>query len=355
MIRVALHVPAGSRGGPRTYGVALARALAERDDVDIVVLTDHPAAFPGMPTVKLPRPRTYADHVVVPRLLRQLAPDVYHNTKNALPSRVPCPAVVTIHDLAYHHFPETFGLASRLYLRYHHVDCARRADKIVAVSHHAKADLADTLHVAPEKIRVVHHGVAEDFRRPLRRLGLDVAQPYVLSVGTIQARKNLDVLVEAAALLREGGLDFTLAIAGRRGWKTRAFDAACRKTPVKLLGLVGDEELPALYAGAAAFVQPSSYEGFGLTVAEAMAAGAPVIAAEAGSLPEVVGEAGLLVPPRDVGALAHALKGVLFDLELAAEMRALGRERSRQFTWERSAEAHVEVYLDTALRRVAVC
>ena len=166
----------------------------------------------------------------------------------------------------------------------------------------------------------------------------------MLSVGTIQRRKNLDVLVRAAAQLREAGRDFTLAIAGRRGWKTEEFDRACEQTPVRLLGVVPDESLPVLYRNAAAFVQPSSYEGFGLTALEAMACGAPVIAAEAGSLPEVVGDAGLLVPPRDVDALEEALAKVLDHPGLADEMRVAGRERSNRFTWDQSAAEHVAAY-----------
>lgn len=356
MIRLALHVTAGPRGGPRTYGVALAQALAKRGDVDLVVLTDRPDAFPGIPTVRIPRARTWADRVTVPRVLRRLSPDVYHNTKNALPPDLRCPAVVTIHDLAYHHFPETFGPLSRAYLRFHHRDCARRASRVIAVSEHARADVVATLGVPEERVRAVPHGVADAFRRPARPLGLDLEQPYVLSVGTIQARKNLDVLVDAVALLRGRGRGgFGLVVAGRRGWKTRAFDAACRRTPVRRLGLVPDAELPALYGSAAAFVQPSSYEGFGLTVVEAMACGAPVVAAEAGSLPEVTGDAALLVPPRDAEALARALDRVLSDLDLAAELRARGRERAKAFTWERSAGAHVEVYLGAVGQTVAAC
>jgi len=345
MIRVALHVIAGSRGGPRTYGVALAEALGRRDDVDLVVLTDRPDAFPGLVTVQLKGPRPWADHVQIPRLLKRLSPDVYHNTKNALPIARPVPTVVTIHDLAYHHFPETFGTLSRLYLRWHHIHCARHADCIITPSYHARRDLQETLHVAEERIHVVHHGVAEPFFDPPARGALQLAQPYVLSVGTLQARKNLDILVRAVAKLREErGTDVTLAIAGRRGWKTAAFDAACEQTPVRLLGMVADEELPGLYANAAVFVQPSSYEGFGLTAAEAMACGTPVIAADAGSLPEVVGDAGLLVPPRDVDALAGAIAQVLEHRALRRELSESGRMRAMEFRWDRSAEQHIEVY-----------
>ena len=350
MMRVALHVVAGPRGGPRTYGVALAEALDRRDDIDLVVLTDRPEAFDGIATVVLKGPRPWCDMVAVSRLLRQLRPDVYHNTKNVLPWRVPCPAVVTLHDLAYHHHPETFGALSRLYLKYHHEHAAKHADLVVAVSHHARRDMIETLGMDGDRVRVVYHGVAPQFRDPDEDRVCGLAAPYILSVGTIQRRKNLDVLVRAAAELRREGRDFTLAIAGRRGWKTEEFDAACKETPVRLLGVVPDESLPALYRGAAAFVQPSSYEGFGLTALEAMACGAPVVAAQAGSLPEVVGSAGLLVPPRDVAALGKALASILDHPKLATEMSVAGRERSNRFTWDQSAADHVAVYREAAPR-----
>ncbi len=355
MIRVALHVVAGSRGGPRTYGVALAEALARRDDVDLVVLTDRPQTFPGIPTVRLRGPRPYADHVVVPRVLGRLAPDVYHNTKNALPRKIACPSVVTLHDLAYLHFPETFGWLSRAYLKWHHEHAAKHAHRIIAPSEHAASDISNNLDVARHRLRVVHHGVAPAFHEAPPEPTLDLPRPYILSVGTIQARKNLDVLVEAVALLRAYRREpFELVIAGRRGWKTDAFDAACRKTPVRLLGVVDDKELPSLYANAAAFVQPSSYEGFGLTAAEALATGVPVIAAEAGSLPEVVGDAGILVPPRSAPALATAIERVLDDGPLAAKLRAAGLRRAQEFSWDRSAQEHLDVYRDLKDTKVPV-
>jgi len=349
MIRVALHVIAGPQGGPRTYGVALARALARRTDIETIVLTDQPDAFPGMQSIPLPRPKPWSDHVTVPRILAKLKPDVYHNTKNAFPIYLPCPGVVTIHDLAYVHFPETFTPAARSYIKVHTLLGAKRAQKIICVSEHARRDVAETLGVDDRRIVVAHHGVAQEYRRESFDAPKRLPKPYILSVGTIQARKNLDVFVRAAARLRtETDLEFTIAIAGRRGWKVKEFDQACKETPVVLLGEVPERDLPGLYAHAAAFVQPSSYEGFGLTAAEAMACGAPVIAADAGSLPEVVGDTGLLVPPRNEAALAAAMRTLLEDRDAADAMGLCGRERAQRFTWDRSAEVHARVYAEVA-------
>ena len=197
-MRVALHVVAGSLGGPRTYGIALARALACRDDLELTVLTDRPEAFPGIRSVKLPRMRPLADHVVTPTVLQRLQPDVYHNTKNALPFVAPCPAVVTVHDLAYHHFPKTFSRAARIYLRAHTVHAVRRASRVVTVSHHARRDLIETLNVPEHKVAVAYNGVAESFREapPTEPLA-DLRRPYVLSVSTIYRYKNFVRLIEA--------------------------------------------------------------------------------------------------------------------------------------------------------------
>ncbi|MFQ5844250.1 MAG: glycosyltransferase family 4 protein [Planctomycetota bacterium] len=294
-----------------------------------------------------------ADQLAVPLLLHRLRPDVYHNTKNALPLVTPCPTVVTVHDLACEHFPSTFSAAARLYLRHHTRHAVRRCSRVVAVSHHARRDLVETLGVPARKVAVAWNGVDESFRRngtppPV----LDLDRPYVLSVGTIQARKNLGVLVDAVGLLRRrDGLDVELVVAGRRGWKTEAFDRAVARTAVHVLGVVPAADLPSLYAHAAVFVQPSSYEGFGLTAAEAMAMGTPVVAADAGSRPEVVGDAAELVAPRDAAALAAALSRLFGDPERARAVAAAGRERARRFTWDASAAVHAAVYHELAGRR----
>ncbi|MHC4932643.1 MAG: glycosyltransferase family 4 protein [Planctomycetota bacterium] len=349
MIRVALHVSAGRRGGPRSYGVGLARALSRRADVDLVVLTDRPDLSVRAPTVHLKGPRPWADQVRAVRMLRQLSPDVYHNTSGRLPRRIASPSVVTIHDLAYHHFPAALGYFSRLFRRWQYEFSGRAADRVIALSQHARRDLIGSLNVSGEKVRVVPHGVADRFRKPPRSFDLDLEEPYILSVGTIRERRNLDVLVRAVARLRERSpRPFSLVVAGRKGLGTKSFEEACKLTPVRVLGVVPEEDLPALYARAAVFVQPSSYEGFGLTAAEAMACGTPVLAARAGSLPEVVGEAGLLVPPCDEEALAEALGKLLDHPDITRDLGEAGRKRSELFTWERSAEEHLAVYEEAA-------
>jgi alpha-1,3-rhamnosyl/mannosyltransferase len=191
--------------------------------------------------------------------------------------------------------------------------------------------VAERSHVVPE---------AADARFSTRVEPARLDKPYVLAAGTLEPRKNLVRLIEAWAALPEAVRSrHVLALVGPTGWDVEATLAAARahSDDVRLLGYVGDDELVALYAGAAAFAYPSLYEGFGLPVLEAMAAGAPVVTSTASSLPEVAGDAALLVDPHDVRALRDALVAVLTDEGRATALRAAGRERAAAFSWERAA------------------
>jgi len=179
------------------------------------------------------------------------------------------------------------------------------------------------------------------------RHGLDT--PYILAVGTLQPRKNYPVLMQAYAALRQRtGLPHKLAIVGGRGWLTEEIDATITRLgladQVRLLGFAPDDDLPALYTGASLLAFPSLYEGFGLPALEAMACGTPVVASTAPSLPEVCGDAALLVDPADVDGLADALERVLTDQEMAAQMVARGQQRAAQFRWEDAAKDLLAVY-----------
>jgi glycosyltransferase involved in cell wall biosynthesis len=241
-------------------------------------------------------------------------------------------AVVVIHDAAALRHP---GWYSRTYATWQRVllpAIARRAERIVTVSAFAQAELAELLGVEAE---VVPGGVDERFtpaaeREPPRRaLGLD--RPYVLTVGSLTARKNLRALVPAAAALAADGVDVVVAGGGRP-----QFAPEPGLTGLRRLGRVDDALLPGLYAGAEAFVLPSLYEGFGLPVLEAMACGTPVVAAATGALPETCGGAARLVPP-DGEAFRAALTGLVADTAERERLRAAGLERARRFTWDRTA------------------
>jgi len=357
-MHVALGALCGVTGGPSTYALRLVEALAARGDVRLTVLTDRPAKFPGVAAVEVRGGgglgRIPWQHVGLPRALRAVRPDLYHDTKNALPCALRVPAVVTVHDLAHLRCPETFGLASRLFLRWSTEDAVRRARIVVVPSESTARDLAELLPTSAGKVRVVPHGIAPPpppTEEALARMRARVEGPFVLHVGTIQKRKNVDRLVRAVRQLRAEGLPHRLVLAGRRGWKSdAAFAEIARDDTALWLGEALADDLAALYALADAFCSPSGYEGFGLTVAEAMASGVPVVASRNSSLPEVVGDAGVLLDALTPDAIAGALRPLLADPEARRRLGDAGKARAATFTWERAAERTVDAYRDALAR-----
>ena len=238
--------------------------------------------------------------------------------------------VVVIHDVAALRHPEWYR---PFYVRYQRAllpAIARRARLVITVSDFSRRELVEVLGVNPERVAVVPNGVDERFNPAAEPLPTE--RPYVLAVGTRIARKNLTVLSEAAARLREQGVDLVHAGSGR-GYMREEETGALRE-----LGYVSEERLPALYAGALALVMPSLYEGFGLPCLEAMACGVPVVASNAGALPETCGDAAQLVDPHDAGGFADALMRIAGDEELRGRMAAASAERAAPFTWARTAE-----------------
>jgi len=230
-----------------------------------------------------------------------------------------------------------------------------RAAALPCISEATRQDLVRRFPRARAKASVIPLAADEAFAHAVAgdvpaRHGLD--RPYVLAVGTLEPRKNLERLVAAwarlPATLRE---THQLALVGPRGWSDEPILRAAAEAGAQLLGRVDDGELAALYAGCTAFAYPSLYEGFGLPVLEAMSAGAPVLTSNASSLPEVAGDAALLVDPRDTDAIAAALQRLLEDTALAAELRARGRERAAAFSWDRTARETRALLYDIARTR----
>ncbi len=258
--------------------------------------------------------------------------------------------MLTVHDLSFMRHPEAFVSPLRRYLGRVVPRSIERSDRVLADSAHTRSDLITLFGVPPEKVEVLYSGVDSRFspqpetgeRDHLReRYGIG-ARPYVLSVGTLQPRKNFVRLIRAFARLNDrlnqSAFDLQLVIAGGKGWLyEKIFAEAERHDSVRLIGFVDDADLPALYRNAALLAFPSLYEGFGLPVLEAMACGTPVVCSSKSSLPEVAGEAGLLVDPLDVDALSEAMARVLEDKTLREEMVARGYAQAAQFTWERAA------------------
>ncbi len=265
------------------------------------------------------------------------------------PTRRATRTLLTVHDLSFLHYPEAFVPTLRRYLERVVPRSVARADHVLADSEATRADLIAHLETEPEKVDVLYSGVDPRFgpefkageREHLeKRYGVG-DQPYILSVGTIQPRKNYIRLIRAFASLRA---EARLLIAGGKGWLYEEIFAEAEKhETVRLLGFVEDEDLPALYRNAALFAFPSLYEGFGLPVLEAMACGTPVVCSDVSSLPEVAGDAALLVDPLDTDALAGAMARVLGDADLCQAMIARGLQQAARFTWERAARQLLEM------------
>jgi len=273
--------------------------------------------------------------------------DVFYSPDFVLPpTRRATRTLLTVHDLSFLHYPDTFVPALRRYLERVVPRSIARADLVLADSEATRADLTQLLSVPPEKTEVLYSGVAPRFRPepvPGERERLRTCygigeQPYILSVGTLQPRKNYVRLIRAFTQLTTHP-PTQLLIAGGRGWLYQNIFAEAEKHDdrVRLLGFVDDTDLPALYRGAAIFAFPSLYEGFGLPVLEAMACGVPVVCSNASSLPEVAGDAPLLVDPLDADGLAEALARVLENADLRQRMITRGLAQAARFTWEQAA------------------
>ncbi|MDW8396007.1 MAG: glycosyltransferase family 1 protein [Anaerolineae bacterium] len=289
--------------------------------------------------------------------------DLYHATDFVLPPlRAGTRSVLTVHDLSFERDPESAPPRLLPFLRRIVPDSVRRATHVIADSAATARDL-ETLYGTPaHKISVVYSGVDQRFspyrdtlymqrRRSyvLRRYGIG-DQPFVLTVGTLQRRKNHLRLVQAFARVCHSWRcpEVQLVIAGGKGWLydevLEAVHQLGLRERVRFVGYVEDDDLPHLYRAASVFAFPSLYEGFGLPPLEAMASGVPVVASNVSSLPEVVGDAGALVDPLDVSALAEALEQALCDEAWRARCMARGLERAAHFTWQRAAEQVLGLY-----------
>jgi glycosyltransferase involved in cell wall biosynthesis len=286
-----------------------------------------------------------------PALARREGAALAHAHYFASP-RLPCPVVVTVHDVSYARAPELFSKRDRSLLRFVR-GSVRRAARVIAVSEFTRADVCDLYGLDPAKVVAIPNGVGTAFRprddaeeRVRERFGID--RPYMLCVGALQARKNVPLAIEAYAGIVGRGTDCELVVAGGdRGGRIEVLDAILRTRltgRVHLVGHVEDEELPALYGAARALVFPSLYEGFGLPALEAMACGTPVIASNTTGLAEAVGDAGLTVDPLSADELAEAMRRVLAEEGLRERLVTAGFARATEFTWARAARATADVY-----------
>jgi glycosyltransferase involved in cell wall biosynthesis len=352
-----------AQGGPYAYTLFYAAGGIDRASPYLAELRGLCAAHPNVRAVPIP---------LSPRRLTQLWQrlrfplpvelftgrlDLLHAPDFVLPP-TRARTILTIHDLSFLIYPQFAAQGMVRYLSDAVPRSLRRADAVVSDSEATTRDLTRLLRVDPARVTLVYPGVSPRFRplpasetEPVRqRLGLPAR--FVLFVSTLEPRKNVVRLIEAFARLGDSGdqrlAGLRLVIAGRRGWLYQDIFAAIERLGlgerVRVLDFVHDNDLPALYNLAEVFAYPSIYEGFGLPALEAMACGTPVLTADNSSLPEVVGDAALLVPAEDVGAIAGGLAQLVADRALRDRLRAAGPLRARQYTWDAAARQVLECY-----------
>jgi glycosyltransferase involved in cell wall biosynthesis len=368
-MKACLDLSAGvhHRAGIGRFSHELLTALLALDPADSYTIFYNRAAEaqPDPPADRLPaltvpwgdkpwRMRVLASHLAG-RPQDDLFPgiDLFHGTDHLLPRLKRVRSVFTVYDLTYR-VTDTHTTLNRQFLTLMMPRFLRAADVVIAISEATRRDVARYYPGNEHKTHVIWGGVSSKFRPASAeeiahaRKTLDLPARFILAVGTIEPRKNLVRLLEAYRGLLDRGLEVGLVIAGRKGWRYEEFFErlqALRLTEqVSLLGPVPDTKLPALYAAADVFAFPSLYEGFGLPVLEAMACGTPVVASSTSAIPEVAGDAGLLVSPTDVQRLAEAIERVLNGADLRGEMRARGIAQAKRFTWERTARQTLDLY-----------
>lgn len=380
-IAIDAHSVGTGLAGNESYATNLIEALAEIDpENEYTLYVTKPTAverftnrWPNF-TVRQTLPHTPLIRVplILSGELRKRPVDVLH-VQFTSPPAPPCPVVVSIHDLSFEHLPNTFTRRSRTQLRLTVRYSARAAARVIVPAEYGRKDLVETYKIPLQKVDVIPLAASDlfspasekDVQRVRQTYGIH--DEYILSVGSIQPRKNLPRLIAAYGRLRStwsNGKLPKLVLVGKQAWlydeTIQAIESLGIKDSVILTGYVPEADLPALYSGAIFFVYPSYFEGFGLPPLEAMKCGTPVITGDRTSLPEVVGEAALMVDPFDVDSLANGIQRLLEDSDFRGELRVKGFTRARKFDWRKTAQATLDVYRranktnSRALRNAAV-
>jgi glycosyltransferase involved in cell wall biosynthesis len=302
-------------------------------------------------------------HAYFPYALRKGRFDLLHSPSFVVPFACPCPSVVTIYDLSFLKFPQHFESRWRTYVNAVMPSVLRRVSAVICISEHTRQDLLKSYEVAPQKVHVVYCGIDHARFHPGATLdrswsqSVGIQKDYVLHVGTLSERKNIPMLLRAVALLQTQGkfADCQLVLAGP---EVSVLSGASEihktiwyfglKDVVVLTGHVPEAQLPGLYAGAKVLAMPSLYEGFGLPVLESMAVGTPVVTSNTSSLPEIVEDAGLMVPPQDIAGWAEAIENLLKNRAQADEIRRRGLARAARFSWHQAASETLNVYRSVA-------
>jgi glycosyltransferase involved in cell wall biosynthesis len=367
--------------GIGTYIRSLVRALSAIDQKNRYTLVSGPDDMRdliGLPenfsrAIYSGQDERHLDNVFFPMFLRGLAPDLVHVPLNRVPLLMIQPYVVTVHDLANLLFEWEEHSKLRIQLRRLRLKRGlARASEVIAVSEATRRDVEQLARVPPDRLRLVYNapdpgfsvsdGAGEDEERSRIMERYQIQRPFLLYAGNIRRHKNIPRLVEAFAVVRgqlashPGYHDLRLVIIGDNISQYPAVRQAVIRSRsehvVRFLGFVPFETLRYFYQTAAAFVFPSRYEGFGLPPIEAMACGTPVVTSNVSSLPEVVGDAAVLINPENVFDIVRGIREVLLDDELRATLITRGREQAARFSWSRTARQVLEIYEEAATGRV---
>lgn len=295
------------------------------------------------------------EQLVLPFVLLAYRVDLLHSLHYTHPLFSPCKRVVTIHDLTFMLFPELHTRGRRLIMPFFIRNAMRRADAVIFVSESTRRDALRLVAGSKAEGAVVPLGVDQCYREGSTSADidmtldkLDVTRPFIFNVGTLEPRKNIPNLIQAFEHIANADPNVTLVLAGKLGWGydevLQKISASRHYNRIKHVGFISDKEKRGLLNACTIFVYPSLYEGFGLPVLEAMAAGAPVITSAGSSLAEVAGDAAELVDPKSCVDLTRALSNLLVDGEKRCALQAAGKQRCSQFTWTRTALCTYGVY-----------
>jgi glycosyltransferase involved in cell wall biosynthesis len=372
MMRIGIDGRAltGRYTGDRTYWLNLLRAhvAAGEEATEYVVYSRLPVpegALPASPRLTMRAIPAANDRLwtlmAFPRALREDGIDLAH-TQYTTPLKSPCPVVTTVHDISFRLFPEWFPRKHRMLLNLTVPGAMRRAERVITDSESSRRDMVRLYNLPAGKVRAILLAAGPEFTpvpqetaRQTVKERFQLNDRYVLSVGVLQPRKNLPLLLEAFARARKAQpLTHRLVVTGKRGWgiEIEALTRQARRLEIQdrlvFTDYVPDEALPALYSGCDVMAYPSLYEGFGLPPVEAMACGAPVVVSDAPCMPEVAGNGAWVLPVIDAAAWGRALAQLLTDDALRAEWSARGLERSRELSWEKTSRETRAIYTEVA-------
>jgi glycosyltransferase involved in cell wall biosynthesis len=369
-IAIDAHMVGERETGNEAYTVNLLRGLAGHPARDrYLLLSPKPERLSSLalgsgfkPTRVWPGQSLLRVPLATPLVVRRHKADLLHMTTYVSPPWAPCPTVVTIHDLSFLEYPSAVSWRVRTMLRSLVPGSIARAAKVIAVSEWTKRDLVRRYGVDPDKITVTHEAPPPGFHAlldaPTHRLPASVREPFILAVGNVEPRKNLERLIQAfRVLVSQHQFGGSLVLVGKAGRSAdqaqRAVHDAGLESRVVFTGYVSQSDLNLLYNRASLFIYPSLYEGFGLPPLEAMACGCPVVASNVTAIPEVLGDAAILVDPSSVQAIADGMAAVLQRRDLRASLRDRGRARAAGYTWDATAARTQEVYAEVLTKPIA--